>query len=1119
MKKLLVFLLVFCMLSLVLLASCDSKKSKDDDDDDDSGKTVQTNAPTTSKGATITKEEWAGMLSATNVTVSYPIPSLGAIATYSLYNGSSSFKISGQDQTYYYTTKNGEFFRLTVVGGSVQTIEKNSSAMANLADVCFFNELTADDYESLVYNEETQTYSISKGYTYSFEFCFVDGVISTAVANGTNYTFTNYGSTKVNVPSFKVNSGSSSNSSVDSNGGTTNTGNGSTSDSNGSTGDSDWNDDFEPSKGSTIIYEEWIRMLRADNFYASHAPAEYAYYKVADGAIVSPSSIIAKHNGHVYIFIENASGGWDRSPSVDTFKDVNLNWLFFQGKATDSDFYSLEYDSDNECYNYNSNRLYFRDGYLYKLEAMGQTVSIEKYGEMKNDLSDLSFPEDDSETGDSGYSPDYSLPDNWEDIYPDYSLPDNWEDIYPDYSLPDNWEDIYPDYSLPDNWEDIYPDYSLPDNWEDIYPDSSYPYPDDTESTAPGYDDDEPSPTITYDEWVYNINLKNYVFADSQTGIVYRVTENVYARESQYELTQVYIVDGDYVYVYIMDENGDFQYSDTWDASEADAPTLGELIGYTDPDTYYDLYYDEDEGCYYHEGYRFEFENGLLVEFDYLRYISNHGTTVIEEMPDVNDNDGVRTEITVDEWNEARALSNCIVHLGDTTFYITENAYFTEASDYSVYAVLKDGNVYYFISTPSGDYKLDTVEYGFHASYFSIGSLFLYNMGYDDESVYYNLHYSEDGGYYYTYDGPGGETFKFENGLITSFLSFYTVSDHNQVTLENVPSVDEDMPEIGGEDGVFPLTFDEWEALCQTDNYTIVTDFGLFYISNNVCKTIKDDYLAYAVFEDGVLNIYGVTESGNRYWVETVDTIEFSSFTFGEFVIKNFIGIDYAEAYYLFDYDVDLDAYTYENLSLYFDGITVTSFYYNYTNYYLSDFGCTYVEELPEIESSEESPIVPGDTELELAYDEWVNMLYMKNFTATADGQDMYFDNGKMNTYMEDYGDSYFFENGTGSIYVIINYDGYYYAMHSDYGQVTLGKYILADIVTEDDYYGLTYDSSSDCYLFETNYYGMDIVCSFVFENGVIQQISMSVDGETSYCEISAVGETSVTLPDYTYMD
>ena len=1062
MKKLLVFLLVICMLSLALLASCgsSSKKGSKDDDDDSGNKTVQTNAPTTSKGATITKEEWAGMLGATNVTVSYPIPAAGAIATYSLYNGSSSFKISNQEQTYYYTTKNGEFYCLTVVDNKVQTLEKNSSAMATLLDVCFFNALTVDDYENLSYNEETQTYSISKGYTYSFEFTFVDGVIATAVANGTNYTFTNYGSTKVSVPSFKVNSNSSSsdgtvstgngttntgNSTVNTGNSTVNTGNGNTSDSNGSTGDSDWNEDFEPSTGSTIIYEEWVRMLRADNFYAQQSIG--GYYQVADGAIVSPDSIIAKHNGHIYIFTRFSSDDdWERAPITDAYGDINLNWLFFAGQATDDDYYSLAYDKENECYTYGKYFLYFRDGYLYRIDLGSIATTVENYGKMSNSLPALPFPDSgNGETDNSGYYP----------------------------------EDSYPD-----------------DPW---------------------YDDDEISTKITYEDWVYNITLKNYVFADSQTGIVYKVTENVYARESIYDLTQVYIVDGDYVYIYIMDANGDFQYSDTWDASEADAPTLGELIGYVNPDIYYDLYYDEDEGCYYYEGYRFEFENGLLVEFDYLKYISNHGTTVIEEMPELEkDDEEVRTEITYDEWCALFGQNNYTVTYNDgMTIYYTDGAYMLHDISGNIAYMVLYGD-YYYEMVPNGDSYVITATIPWEdVQPPTLGALVL-GENYSD---YYNFEYL-------SYDSYGAYSFLgfsmyFENGLLVNFDNILSVTDHYSTTIEGLSDVYDFLySEVSNGSEVpdeSPLSYDDWEALCQLDNYSIVLGDTYYYINGNVCMTVQYDTVTYSIFEDGMLYIYYVNEYGNRYLYWSTGSANYDSFSIGEFMIRNLVGVHYADLYYFLTYDSSLGCYTYDDALLYISGDTVTIIN-SYYNCVLSSFGTTDIGELPPIEGEDEGGTETPDVSFELTYDEWVNMLYMNNFTATADGQDMYFDNGKLFGYFDGLGDTYMFEDGYGNIYAIINYYGSYYAAVSDYGSVNLSKYVLSDTVNEYDYYSLEYDSYSDCYVLEVYYYGIYLDYMFYFENGIIQQIEISVDGESSYCIISEVGSTVVTLPDFTYV-
>ena len=133
-------------------------------------------------------------------------------------------------------------------------------------------------------------------------------------------------------------------------------------------------------------------MLNTSNCYI-YGEEEEHYYVMANDAIESPSSIIARKNGHTYIFMKYGSD-WEYASQYDEFGGINLNWLFFQGTATADDYYTLSYDNQNECYTYDSMyKLYFDNGELWKLEMGGTVVWIADYGLCYVDVSDLPFPQ------------------------------------------------------------------------------------------------------------------------------------------------------------------------------------------------------------------------------------------------------------------------------------------------------------------------------------------------------------------------------------------------------------------------------------------------------------------------------------------------------------------------------------------------------------------------------------------------------------------------------------------------------------------------------------------------------------------------------------------------------
>ncbi len=825
MKKLLALMLSLCIISLLLFVACDSSKKKDDDDDEEK-ETVQTNAPTTSKGYEITKEEWIGMLGASNYTATFDGGSTTGDITFSVANGNSlTLWSANPDMQYFYAIKNKKAYRVIVDGKTATATEIEKSDLS-MGITCFEGILDADDYDNLVYNETMQSYTLSKQDSV-FIFNFEDGVIQSATVNSTTYTFSAYGTTTVKVPSFKVPTGGNSDSENEgvtnnTSGNTVNTGNGGNTDNTGNGGNTDntgngGNTDNTGSNGGNT--DNTGNGGNTDNTGSNGGNTDNTGNSGntdntgsnggnTDNTGNSGNTDNTGNGGIEDVIITTINrADWEAACDLDNV-EVTMNGTLIYRFANGA----CESIGDIEAGQIAYWIIHNNESYLIAFNPASGEYEAQKTTDADLRYSEISFR--------AMFLPglmEYNLYDSLEYNADTacYSLYDTVYYYFENGSLSKVVMSAF-----------ITLEYTFANHGNVDFTVPSVTLPGDE---IGGGEDDTIRNTITYEEWVDTINLKNFVFSDGDTGIVYIVTEYAYKRECLYDLTEVVIQQDGYVYWYQMDENGIYNLIDSYEITDYLAPTLptlGELIGYVDEETFYDLYYDEDDACYLHDGYRFIFENGKLVEFDYAADISGHGTTVIEDLPSVGDggskDETTRTEITYEEWCNLFAITNFTARFSDSYCYYNENVVVTydAYSDIHTYFIHRDG-IEFVISVDSyGNATLESMQSVPDYTSETIGSFVFGNDARTEE--YFNSlsyyaptgRYSKDSAYLY-----------FENGYLVNYDNFIFFSDFGTTVIENMPNVDDyiysdDDELIDMLDG--GLTNEQWNNMLTLNNYRVV---------------------------------------------------------------------------------------------------------------------------------------------------------------------------------------------------------------------------------------------------------------------------------------------------------
>ena len=619
---------------------------------------------------------------------------------------------------------------------------------------------------------------------------------------------------------------------------------------------------------------------------------------------------------------------------------------------------------------------------------------------------------------------------------------------------------------------------------------------DDLPGTEGGGEDEEDVTTITYEDWYNTINLKNFVYADSIQGFVYRVTENAYVIESDRDFNQLYIFEDGYVYHYSMDGNNQYYLVEKRTGSTDEIPTLGSIIGFTDPELFEELYYHEEQSCYFYSGYRFVFENGLLVDFNYGAYVSDHGNAVIEDMPQIGEGtDGeVRNEITLDEWNALFDITNYTLDMGSgVIYYVTESAVLITLDDYASLIVYRDGNVDTYETNGNGEYELISTVYDPSITSISIGKLLLSDVG-DTNSSYYDLYYSEYEKCYYL----NGKSFYFENGNLISYCGAYTFSNYGTTVVENIPEFDDSVRT--------EITFEEFASMFEQTNFTTgyKNSNDKIYHDGNVI--VHSNYGLIEIFHEG--NLYRFSYSDGEFTLyEIVKSYDYQA-SLGATLFGN--DADIEKIFSECKYNANTGIYKHGSFEMKFEngklveygGIALTF-----------DHGTTVIENVPNLDDFIGTALEGG-----LTIDQWNDMVTTGNCRMVENSKNVYFlDSDKLYYYSSN--GSYYMFNEFGHTYMLNYSNGEYYATDSlTYIELTIGGIFIVDAGS---FFDLSYDSALGCYvLFREVKDGVTGTTTyskyqFFFTDGVISKIITSLGNSIYTYDVYNIDETAVALPDY----
>jgi len=229
---------------------------------------------------------------------------------------------------------------------------------------------------------------------------------------------------------------------------------------------------------------------------------------------------------------------------------------------------------------------------------------------------------------------------------------------------------------------------------------------------------------ITQEEWEQNLEMTNVTIDMGST--YYDLAENGYMLTSSTGSILLIFEDGT-LYTYIIDPEGNYRLDEERYVGKyyMDAGTIL-FNGTVTVNDYYNLVYDEEEGCYTLGDHTFYFEDGVLVYLNGTTFY-NHGEVVLE-MPgsEGSDDDNSDSEVTVpiigeevtkEQWAAMLELDNFVATVGNVgdpdyveticngdvahmTDRITNNIYFVQENGSTVTIMYIDGMGY--VGMPSG---------------------------------------------------------------------------------------------------------------------------------------------------------------------------------------------------------------------------------------------------------------------------------------------------------------------------------------------------------------------------------------------------------------------------------